>query len=122
MSDKKLSRLRRARATRARIRLERENRLTVFRSNLNIYASVISSDGGKVLVTASTVEPEVRSQLGGTKGKGGNAAAAKVVGTRLAQKAKAAGIESVAFDRAGYRYHGRVKALAEAAREAGLKF
>jgi large subunit ribosomal protein L18 len=122
MSDKKLSRLRRARATRARIRLERENRLTVFRSNLNIYASVISPDGGKVLVTASTVEPEVRSQLGGAKGKGGNAAAAKVVGTRLAQKAKAAGIESVAFDRAGYRYHGRVKALAEAAREAGLKF
>jgi large subunit ribosomal protein L18 len=122
MSDKKLSRLRRARATRARIRLERENRLTVFRSNLNIYASVISPDGGKVLVTASTVEPEVRSQLGGAKGKGGNAAAAKVVGTRLAQKAKAVGIESVAFDRAGYRYHGRVKALAEAAREAGLKF
>ncbi len=122
MSDKKLSRLRRARATRARIRLERENRLTVFRSNLNIYASVISSDGGKVLVTASTVEPEVRSQLDGAKGKGGNAAAAKVVGARLAQKAKAAGIESVAFDRAGYRYHGRVKALAEAAREAGLKF
>ncbi len=122
MSDKKLSRLRRARATRARIRLERENRLTVFRSNLNIYASVISPDGGKVLVTASTVEPEVRSQLGGAKGKGGNAAAAKAVGARLAQKAKAAGIESVAFDRAGYRYHGRVKALAEAAREAGLKF
>ena len=122
MSDKKLSRLRRARATRARIRLERQNRLTVFRSNLNIYASVISPDGGKVLVTASTVEPEVRNELGGAKGKGGNAAAAKVVGTRLAQKAKAAGIESVAFDRAGYRYHGRVKALAEAAREAGLKF
>ena len=122
MSDKKVSRLRRARATRARIRLARESRLTVFRSNLHIYASVISSDGGKVLVTASTVEPEVRSELGGAKGKGGNAAAAKVVGARLAQKAKAAGIESVAFDRAGYRYHGRVKALAEAAREAGLKF
>jgi large subunit ribosomal protein L18 len=122
MSDKKLTRLRRARATRARIRLARENRLTVFRSNLHIYASVISPDGGKVLVTASTAEPEVRSQLVGAKGKGGNAAAAKIVGTRLAQKAKAAGIESVAFDRAGYRYHGRVKALAEAAREAGLKF
>jgi large subunit ribosomal protein L18 len=122
MSDKKISRLRRARATRARIRLARENRLTVFRSNLHIYASVISADGGKVLVTASTIEPEVRSQLAGAKGKGGNAAAAKIVGTRLAQKAKAAGIESVAFDRAGYRYHGRVKALAEAAREAGLKF
>jgi large subunit ribosomal protein L18 len=122
MSDKKLSRLRRARATRARIRLMRENRLTVFRSNLHIYASVISADGGKVLVSASTVEPEVRSQLAGAKGKGGNASAAKIVGTRLAQKAKAAGIEAVAFDRAGYRYHGRVKALAEAAREAGLKF
>jgi large subunit ribosomal protein L18 len=122
MSDKKLSRLRRARATRARIRLARESRLTVFRSNLHIYASVISPDGGKVLVTASTAEPEVRSQLAGSKGKGGNAAAAKIVGARLAQKAKAAGIESVAFDRAGYRYHGRVKALAEAAREAGLKF
>jgi large subunit ribosomal protein L18 len=121
MSDKKLSRLRRARATRARIRLVREHRLTVFRSNLHIYASVISPDGGKVLVTASTVEPEVRSQLAGAKGKGGNAAAAKIVGERLAQRAKAAGIESVAFDRAGYRYHGRVKALAEAAREAGLK-
>ena len=122
MSDKKISRLRRARATRARIRLARENRLTVFRSNLHIYASVISPDGGKVLVTASTAEPEVRSQLAGAKGKGGNASAAKIVGTRLAQKAKAAGIDSVAFDRAGYRYHGRVKALAEAAREAGLKF
>jgi large subunit ribosomal protein L18 len=122
MSDKKLSRLRRARATRARIRLARESRLTVFRSNLHIYASVISPDGGKVLVTASTMEPEVRSQLAGAKGKGGNAAAAKIVGARLAHKAKAAGIESVAFDRAGYRYHGRVKALADAAREAGLKF
>ena len=122
MSDKKLTRLRRARATRARIRLARESRLTVFRSNLHIYASVISPDGGKVLVTASTMEPEVRSQLAGGKGKGGNAAAAKIVGARLALKAKAAGIESVAFDRAGYRYHGRVKALADAAREAGLKF
>ena len=122
MSDKKISRLRRARATRARIHLARENRLTVFRSNLHIYASVISPDGGKVLVTASTAEPAVRSQLAGAKGKGGNASAAKIVGTRLAQKAKAAGIDSVAFDRAGYRYHGRVKALADAAREAGLKF
>jgi large subunit ribosomal protein L18 len=122
MSDKKGSRLRRAKSTRLRIRLGRENRLTVFRSNLNIYASVVSADGGKVLVTASTVEPEVRSQLAGARGNGGNAAAAKLVGARLAQKAKAAGIESVAFDRAGYRYHGRVKALADAAREGGLKF
>jgi large subunit ribosomal protein L18 len=122
MSDKKLSRLRRARATRARIRLARQNRLTVFRSNLHIYASVISPDGGKVLVTASTAEAQVRNQLAGAKGKGGNAAAAKIVGTLLAQKAKAAGIETVAFDRAGFRYHGRVRALADAAREAGLKF
>ena len=122
MSDKKISRLRRARATRARIRLARQNRLTLFRSNLHIYASVISPDGGKVLVTASTAEPEVRSQLAGSKGKGGNTSAAKIVGARLAQKARAAGIETVAFDRAGFRYHGRVKALADAAREAGLKF
>jgi len=122
MSDKKISRLRRARATRARIRLARQNRLTLFRSNLHIYASVISPDGGKVLVTASTAEAEVRSQLAGAKGKGGNTSAAKIVGTLLAQKAKAAGIETVAFDRAGFRYHGRVKALADAAREAGLKF
>jgi large subunit ribosomal protein L18 len=121
MSDKKLSRLRRARATRARIRLGRQHRLTVFRSNLHIYASVISPDGGRVLVTASTLEPEVRTQLAGAKGKGGNTSAAKMVGTRLAQKARAAGIETVAFDRAGFRYHGRVKALADAAREAGLK-
>jgi large subunit ribosomal protein L18 len=75
-----------------------------------------------VLVSASTVEPEVRKELASVQGKGGNASAAKLVGTRLAQKAKAAGIETVAFDRAGYRFHGRVKALAEAAREAGLKF
>jgi large subunit ribosomal protein L18 len=122
MSDKKQSRLRRARATRARIRLARQNRLTVFRSNLHIYASVIAADGGRVLVTASTIEPEVRSQLAGAKGKGGNSSAAKLVGQRLAQKAKAAGIDTVAFDRAGFRYHGRVKALADAAREAGLKF
>jgi large subunit ribosomal protein L18 len=122
MSDKKITRLRRARATRVRIGLAGQNRLTVFRSNLHIYASVVSPDGGRVLVTASTVEPEVRNQLAGSKGKGGNASAAKIVGERLATKAKAAGIDTVAFDRAGFRYHGRVKALAEAAREAGLKF
>ncbi len=122
MTDKKESRQRRARATRRRIGLQRAHRLTVYRSNLHIYASVISPDGGKVLVTASTLEPEVRSQLTGAKGKGGNVAAAKIVGVRLAQKAKAAGIDTVAFDRAGFRFHGRVKALADAAREAGLKF
>ena len=121
MIDKKEARLRRARATRARIALAKVSRLTVNRTNLHIYASVISADGGKVLVTASTMEAEVRNQLG-VKGKGGNAGAAKLVGERIAKKARAAGIEQVAFDRAGFRFHGRVKALAEAAREAGLKF
>ena len=122
MIDKKETRLRRARATRARIALQKANRLTVFRSNLHIYASVISPDGGIILAAASTQEPEVRAQLAGTKGKGGNVAAARLVGERIAAKAKAAGIEAVAFDRSGFLYHGRVKALAEAAREAGLKF
>jgi large subunit ribosomal protein L18 len=122
MIDKKQSRLRRARATRARIAMQKVNRLTVFRTNLHIYANVISPDGGKVIASASTVEPEVRNQLAGAKGKGGNAAAAKLVGARIAQKAKAAGVEAVAFDRSGFLYHGRVKALADAAREAGLKF
>jgi large subunit ribosomal protein L18 len=122
MIEKKETRLRRARATRARIALQKTERLTVSRTNLHIYASVVSADGGKVLVSASTVEPEVKTQLAAAKGKGSNVNAAKVVGARIAQKAKAAGIESVAFDRAGYRFHGRVKALADAAREAGLKF
>ncbi len=94
----------------------------MYRSNLHIYASVVSPDGGRVLASASTAEPEVRTQLAGAKGKGGNTSAAKLVGARLAQKARAVGIETVAFDRGGYRYHGRVKALADAAREAGLKF
>jgi large subunit ribosomal protein L18 len=122
MIDKKEARLRRARATRVRIALQRVHRLTVHRTNLHIYANVISPDGGRVLASASTVEPEVRAQLAGAKGRGGNSAAAKIVGARIAEKAKAAGIERVAFDRAGFRFHGRVKALAEAARAAGLKF
>jgi large subunit ribosomal protein L18 len=118
---KKESRLRRSRQTRKRIALARTARLTVFRTNLHIYASVISDDGAKVIASASTVEKDVRAQLGAT-GKGGNAAAATLVGKRIAEKAKAAGIDRVAFDRAGFAYHGRVKALAEAAREAGLQF
>jgi len=122
MIEKKVARRRRSRATRARIALARVERLTIHRSNLHIYARVVSADGSKVLVSASTLEPEVRTQLAGAKGKGGNAAAAKLVGTRVAQKAKAAGIETVAFDRAGFKFHGRLKALADAAREAGLKF
>jgi len=118
---KKDQRIRRSRQTRARIAVQRVARLTVFRTNLHIYASVISDDGAKILASASTAEKEVRETLG-AEGKGGNAAAAALVGKRIAEKAKAAGIDSVAFDRAGYAYHGRIKALAEAAREAGLKF
>jgi large subunit ribosomal protein L18 len=118
--NKNDQRLRRSRQTRVRIATQRVARLTVFRSNTHIYASVISDDGARVLASASTAEKEVRTALGA--GKGGNAAAASLVGKRIAEKAKAAGIETVAFDRAGYAFHGRVKALAEAAREAGLKF
>ncbi|MBL8361999.1 MAG: 50S ribosomal protein L18 [Rubrivivax sp.] len=121
MLNKKDQRLRRARQTRARIALQTVARLTVFRSNLHIYASVISDDGSKVLASASTAEKEVRAELGGS-GKGGNAAAATLIGKRIAERARAAGIEKVAFDRSGFAYHGRVKALAEAAREAGLQF
>jgi large subunit ribosomal protein L18 len=124
--NKKEQRLRRSRQTRNRIALQRVARLTVFRSNLHIYASVISEDGSKVLATASTAEKEVRAQLGetgkGGSGKGGNIAAAQLIGKRIAEKAKAAGVAKVAFDRAGFAYHGRVKALADAAREAGLQF
>jgi large subunit ribosomal protein L18 len=121
MLTKKEQRLRRARQTRLRIAKQGTARLTVFRSNLHIYASVVSGDGARVLAAASTAEKDVREQLG-APGKGGNAAAASIVGKRIAEKAKAAGIEKVAFDRAGFAYHGRVKALAEAAREAGLQF
>jgi large subunit ribosomal protein L18 len=121
MLSKKEQRLRRARQTRIRIANQGAARLTVNRTNLHIYASVISGDGGKVLATASTAEAEVRQLLGGS-GKGSNVAAAQVIGKRLAEKAKAVGVEKVAFDRAGFAYHGRVKALADAAREAGLQF
>jgi large subunit ribosomal protein L18 len=125
MLNKKEQRVRRSRQTRLRIATQRVARLTVHRTNLHIYASVISDDGTKVLASASTAEAEVRKELGGTDkkaGKGANAAAAAMIGKRIAEKAKAAGIEKVAFDRAGFAYHGRVKALAEAAREAGLQF
>ncbi|WP_396270415.1 50S ribosomal protein L18 [Ideonella sp.] len=119
MLTKKEQRLRRARQTRARIAIQGVASLTVFRSNTHIYASVISGDGAVVVASASTAEKELRDQLGGN---GGNAAAAALVGKRIAEKAKAAGVEKVAFDRAGFAYHGRVKALAESAREAGLQF
>ena len=121
MLTKKEQRLRRSRQTRIRIATQGVARLTVNRSNLHIYATVISGDGGKVLATASTAQADVRTALGGS-GKGGNVAAAQIVGKLVAEKAKAAGIEKVAFDRAGFAYHGRVKALADAAREAGLQF
>ncbi len=123
--NKKDQRVRRSRQTRARIAVQRVARLSVYRTNLHIYASVISDDGSKVLASASTAEADVRKELAGdskTVGKGGNVAAAAIIGKRIAEKAKAAGIDKVAFDRAGFAYHGRVKALAEAAREAGLQF
>lgn len=116
--DKKTSRKRRARKARAKITQLGVNRLSVHRTPRHIYAQVIAPDGGTVLMSASTLEAEVRK---GVK-TGGNVEAASIVGARIAEKAKAAGIDTVAFDRSGFRYHGRVKALAEAAREAGLKF
>ena len=118
MIDKNPARLRRARQTRLRIRENGAVRLTVHRTNGHIYAQITSSGGDKVLASASSLEKDLRARLK----NGGNKGAAEAVGTRIAEKAKAAGIESVAFDRAGYRYHGRVKALAEAARAGGLKF
>ena len=121
MLTKKEQRLRRARQTRIRIATQGVARLTVNRTNQHIYASVISGDGAKILASASTAEAEVRTALGGN-GKGGNTAAAQAVGKRVAEKAKAAGVDKVAFDRSGFAYHGRVKALADAAREAGLQF
>ncbi|MBN4666844.1 50S ribosomal protein L18 [Pandoraea nosoerga] len=120
--DKKQSRVRRARQTRIKLAAQKVHRLSVHRTNVHIYAQVFSEDGTQVLASASTLEAEVRKELGDKEGKGGNTAAAALIGRRIAEKAKAAGIESVAFDRSGFRYHGRVKALADAAREAGLKF
>ena len=116
--DKNEARLRRARATRAKISELKAVRLTVHRSNSHIYAQVIDSDGTKVLAAASTREAEVRQQIK----NGGNVKAATEIGKRIAEKARQLGIEAVAFDRSGYKYHGRIKALADAAREAGLKF
>ena len=117
MIDKKQSRMRRARQTRAKITELKAVRLAVYRSNGHIYAQVIDPTA-KVLATASTLEPDVRKEVP----NGSNVKAAAVVGKRIAEKARAKGVEQVAFDRAGFKYHGRVKALAEAAREAGLKF
>lgn len=116
--DKKLARLRRARKTRAKIAELKAIRLTVHRSNCHIYAQVYSICGTQVIASASTAEVEVRGQIA----NGGNVKAAELVGKLIAERAKAKGIEQVTFDRSGFHYHGRVKALAEAARAGGLKF
>lgn len=116
--NKKQARLRRARKTRAKIAELKAVRLAVHRTNLHIYAQIISGSGSQVLASASTLETDVRKDLP----NGGNVAAATLVGKLIAERAKAAGIETVAFDRSGFHYHGRIKALAEAAREGGLKF
>lgn len=111
-------RLRRARKTRAKIAELKATRLSVHRTNTHIYAQIIAETGDKVIASASTAELEVRKSVK----NGGNVEAAALIGKRIAEKAKAAGITTVAFDRSGYKYHGRIKALAEAARENGLSF
>ena len=116
--DKKSARIRRARKARAKIRELGVHRLSIHRTPRHIYAQVIAPNGSEVVAAASTVQAAIRGEVKGT----GNADAAAAVGKAIAEKAKAAGITSVAFDRAGFKYHGRVKALADAAREGGLEF
>jgi large subunit ribosomal protein L18 len=118
MFSKREKRLRRAMRIRRRISRLKVERLTVHRTPRHIYAQIIDASGSRVLAAASTLEPELRASLK----SGGNIEAAKAVGRRIAEKAKAAGITRVAFDRSGFKYHGRIKALADAAREAGLEF
>ncbi len=116
MSDKKVSRQRRARRVRMKIRELGATRLCVNRTPRHIYAQIIGADGDRVVASASTLEKELRS------GSTGNAEAAAVVGKLVAERAVAAGVSKVAFDRSGFKYHGRIKALADAARDAGLEF
>jgi large subunit ribosomal protein L18 len=118
MSKKKLTRIRRATRVRAKIRELGAYRLCVYRTPRHIYAQVIAPNGSEVVATASTVQADIRGAVGNT----GNVGAAVAVGKAIADKAKAAGVTSVAFDRSGFKYHGRVKALADAARENGLEF
>jgi large subunit ribosomal protein L18 len=118
MKDKRSSRLQRAVRTRARIRALGRPRLTVYRTPRHIYAQIQEADGSRVMASASTLNATLRAALKG----GGNIAAASAVGTEIAERARKAGITQVAFDRAGYRYHGRIKALADAARAGGLEF
>ena len=117
MKTKKDSRLRRAKRTRAKIRELGSHRLSVHRTSQHIYAQVIDPDGSKIIASASTLQKDVRKGLKST----GNAEAAAAVGKAIAEKSKSAGVEQVAFDRSGFKFHGRVKALADAARENGLK-
>jgi large subunit ribosomal protein L18 len=116
--EKKATRLRRATRARKKIRELGACRLCVHRTPRHIYAQIISADGGSVLASASTLQPDLRKELGKT----GNVAAATRVGQLVADRAKAAGLTRVAFDRSGFKYHGRIKALADAARESGLEF
>ena len=116
--SKKASRLRRSVKARAKIRELRIHRLSVHRTPRHIYAQIISPDGGVVVASASTLDKELRSDVA----NGGNVDAATAVGSAIAKRGLKSGVESVAFDRSGFKYHGRVKALADAAREAGLKF
>ncbi len=116
--NKNTARLRRAKSTRSHIRELGVPRLSVLRTGQHLYAQVFTADGSKVLAAASTLEADVKEGLKNGK----NADAAVKVGRAIAEKAKAAGVEKVAFDRSGYRYHGRIKALADAAREGGLQF
>lgn len=118
MIDKKSSRLKRGLKLRSKIKKTGMNRLTVHRTAQHIYAQVISIDGATTIASSSTVQANVKSSVGST----GNIVAASAVGKDVAEKALAAGVSEVAFDRSGFKYHGRVKALADAAREAGLKF
>ena len=117
--DKKQARLRRAARARAKIRELGTFRLCVYRTPRHMYAQVLSPDGGKVVASASTVEKQLRESISGHPG---NSAAAAAIGKAIAERAKLAGVEKVAFDRSGFRYHGRVKSLADAARESGLQF
>ncbi len=116
--DKKISRLRRAVKTRAKLRKLEAHRLSVHRTSQHIYAQVLSPEGDKVIASASTLDAKVKKGLSGT----GNVAAAEAVGKAVADRAIKAGIKEVSFDRSGFKYHGRVKALADAARESGLQF
>lgn len=118
MNQKKKARIRRANKARTRIRKLGVNRLCINRSSQHIYAQILSHDGARVIAATSTLDKDLRGDLDGTS----NVDAAKKVGARIAQLATEAGVESVAFDRSGFKFHGRVKALADAAREAGLQF